>query len=99
MVKPIMDRVLARRIARVESTEKLIEIPDQYQQKSNRCEVIALGDFVVLGDRAYPIDQFLAVGDTIIIGDYNVEDIKVDGQDLVLVSVHDIRGKDVADAS
>jgi chaperonin GroES len=95
VIKPIMDRILVRRIGVVPTPDKLIEIPDQYQQKSNRCEVIAVGDFVVLGNRAYPVEDFVKPGDIVIIGEYNIEDVKVDGQDLVLVSVHDVRAKDV----
>ena len=91
MLTPILDRILVKRLAKVETTDKLIEIPDQYQQKTNRCEVIAVGDFVTLGSEVHHVVEFIEVGDIVIIGDYNAEDIKVDGEDLVLVSIHDVR--------
>ena len=91
MLKPILDRILVKRLAPVETPDKLIEIPDQYQQKTNRCKVIAIGDYVILGSHAAEIASFVNVGDIVIIGDYNAEDIKVDGEDLVLVSIHDVR--------
>ena len=91
MLKPILDRILVRRLEAVATPDKLIEIPGQYQQKSNRCEVIAIGDYVVLGNDSVDVREFVDVGDIVIIGDYNAEDIKVDGEDLVLVSIHDVR--------
>lgn len=95
MLKPILDRILVRRLEKVATPNSLIELPEQYQQKSNRCVVIAIGNQFALGSEVAYMENFLTVGDVVIIGDYNAEDIKVDGEDLVLVSIHDVRAKEV----
>ena len=95
MLKPILDRVLVKRIEQAPAVQSLIEIPDQYKQSSKVCKVVALGDFVVLGGQSFPLSQFLSVGDTVLISDYGDEQVMVDGEELILVRIQDIRGRDI----
>jgi co-chaperonin GroES (HSP10) len=89
MLKPILDRVLVRRIEKPQEGD--IVIPEAYRQASRRGTVEAIGDFVVLGGQAFPLSTFLSVGDIVQFGEYNAEPME-DG--LVLVRIQDIRGKE-----
>lgn len=90
--QPMNDRVLLRRI--VEKTETLIVQPDAYQMKSNKGEVIAVGSGMLVGPNIVPID--LKPGDVVTFGEYNSEPVSVEGEELLLVSAHDIRLKILA---
>lgn len=95
MLRPILDRVLVRRLEEAKKPDSLIDIPDQYVQKSRKCEVLALGHGVVLGGAFVPLEDFLQVGDIVLISDYGDEELKDADQDLILVRIQDIRGFDV----
>lgn len=91
MFQPIMDRVLVRRIEKSKTSP--IEIPQQYQQQSDEGEVVALGQFVVMGGREYPLDDFLKVGDIVRFSEYNGEKVIDEGVEYVLLRIQDIRGR------
>jgi chaperonin GroES len=90
MFKPILDRVLLRRIEEEDSS--VIQTPDVFKQKSNKGEVIALGDFFQLGGNIFPMQDFLNVGDVVLFGEFNVETFMKDGEEFLLVRIQDIRG-------
>lgn len=77
-VQPLNDRVLVRRIE--EDDEKLVQTADAYRPKSNVGEVLAIGHRVVT----------LKKGDRVMFGEYSAQPIEVDGEELVLLSLHDI---------
>lgn len=95
MLQPILDRVLVRRLEKVKKPDSLIDIPDQYVQKSRKCEVLALGHGVVLGGAFFPLEDFLQVGDVVLISDYSDEELGEADQDQLLVRIQDIRGFDI----
>lgn len=95
MLKPIMDRILLRKIE--EKQAGAIHIPDQYRE-SDKYEVVAVGDLVIIGGKEYPMDRFLKVGDIVLVGQYNVEACEAEGQKLFLSRVQDVRGKERANA-
>jgi len=91
--RPILDRVLVRRIAQADSGDGLL-ISDKYREKSRIGEVVAIGDCVVLGGEKYPLTDFVNIGDRVIYGEYTAE--AYDHTDptvatLFLVRVQDIR--------
>jgi co-chaperonin GroES (HSP10) len=91
--RPILDRILVRRIeSQTETTN--FAIPDKYREKSRLGEVIAVGDYVVLGGEKCPVSDFVRVGDRCIYGEYTAE--SYDSTDptqatLFLVRLQDIR--------
>ena len=97
MFKPILDRVLVRRIE--QSSDATIVIPEAYRQSSKKCEVIAIGDFVVVGGQRIPLDELIHVGDIVLIGEYNAELVETDGEVLLLVRIQDVRGRETAKAA
>lgn len=90
MLKPILDRVLIRRIE--EEKDGKIVIPEQYRQQSNKGEVVAIGDFVIMGGQKILLSTIINVGDKVLFGEYNTEKVEADGEQLELVRVQDIRG-------
>jgi chaperonin GroES len=89
--RPLHDRVVVRRIAAEEKTKGGIIIPDTAQEKPQEGEVIAVGP----GGRdesgkLIPID--LKVGDTVLFGKWSGTEVKIDGQDLLIMKESDIMG-------
>lgn len=89
--RPILDRVLIRRLTR-DNPDSVIAIPEQYRQDSPYGTVVALGDGVVLGSEYKPLTNFVHVGDVVKFSEYSAEKIEVDGEELALVRIHDVRG-------
>lgn len=86
--KPILDRVLLKRIE--ETKDSTIVIPEKYRQQSNKGTVIACGDGVLLGGALYPMP--VQPGDEVLFGEYNAEKVSLDGEEYEIVRVQDIRG-------
>ena len=89
--RPLHDRVLVRRIEADEKTAGGIIIPDTAKEKPSQGEIIAVGP----GGRdesgkLIPID--LKVGDTVLFGKWSGTEVKIDGQDLLIMKESDIMG-------
>jgi chaperonin GroES len=89
--RPLHDRVVVRRIAAEEKTKGGIIIPDTAQEKPSQGEIIAVGQ----GGRdeagkLIPID--LKVGDRILFGKWSGTEVKVDGEDLLIMNEGDVLG-------
>lgn len=97
MFKPILDRVLLKRIE--ETDTSVIQTPDVFKQKSNKGEIVALGDFFQLGGNIFHLDDFLKVGQTVMFGEFNAETVTMDGEEFLLVRIQDIRGVESCGAS
>lgn len=90
--RPILDRVLIRRIEPTATTDGFV-VPEKYRQHTNEGVVIALGDGVVLGREWRPLTDFLHVGDTVMYGEYTAERWEATPDDVYwVVRVQDIRG-------
>lgn len=87
--KPILDRILVRRIE-AEKAEEGFVVPEQFRQQTNRGEVIAIGDFVVLGDTMQALGAFVRIGDIVHYGEYTAEQLKEDPT-LFIVRIQDVR--------
>lgn len=103
-MQPILDRIIVRRvddpfkkpstiIRDTDNAEITIETPEIYRQQSRWGKVIAIGQGVVLGDKFFPLTDFVNVGDTIMFGEYNAEPFQTAEEELVLIRVQDIRGR------
>ena len=89
--KPLQDRVLVRRIEEEEKTKGGIIIPDTAKEKPMEGEVIAAGPGARGDDgKVHPLD--VKVGDRILFGKWSGTEIKIDGEDLVVMKESDIMG-------
>jgi chaperonin GroES len=88
---PLHDRVLVRRIEAEEKTAGGIIIPDTAKEKPQEGEVIAVGKGAKDddGDR---IELDVKVGDKILFGKWSGTEVKLNGQDLIIMKESDILG-------
>jgi chaperonin GroES len=85
------DRVLVRRIEQEEKTQGGIIIPDTAKEKPMEGEVIAAGPGARGDDgKLNPLD--VKVGDRVLFGKWSGTEIKIDGEDLVVMKESDIMG-------
>ena len=83
-VRPLHDRLLVRRIEEKETVRGGIIIPDSAKEKPQEGEVIAVGNGKVL-DNGTKVALDVKAGDKILFGKYSGTDIKIDGEeDLIL---------------
>lgn len=89
--RPLQDRVLVRRIEQEEKTLGGIIIPDTAKEKPMEGEVIAAGPGARGDDgQLNPLD--VKVGDRVLFGKWSGTEIKIDGEDLVVMKESDIMG-------
>ena len=89
--RPLHDRVLLRAMEQQEKTVGGILIPDSAKEKPTEGEVIAVGPGARSEDgRIHPLD--VKVGDRVLFGKWSGTEIKVDGQDVVIMKESDIMG-------
>ena len=90
-VKPLRDRVLVRRIEEVEQKVGGIIIPDSAKEKPLQAEVIAVGSGRVLeSGQKQPLD--LKAGDKVLIGKWSGTEVKVDGEELLILKEDEVLG-------
>ena len=89
--RPLHDRVLVRRIEAEEKTAGGIIIPDNAKEKPAEGEVIAVGEgaYNEDGDRIKPD---VKVGDRVLFGKWSGTEVKIDGEDLIVMKESDIMG-------
>ncbi len=83
-VRPLHDRLLVRRIEEKESVRGGIIIPDTAKEKPQEGEVIAVGNGKVL-DNGTKLALDVKAGDKILFGKYSGTDIKVDGEEYLIL--------------
>ena len=89
--RPLHDRVLVRRIEGIEKTAGGIIIPDTAKEKPQEGEVIAAGTGIKNEDgKITPLD--VKAGDRILFGKWSGTEVKVDGEDLLIMKESDILG-------
>ena len=89
--RPLHDRVLVRRIEGVEKTAGGIIIPDTAKEKPQEGEVIAAGSGAKNEEgKITPLD--VKAGDRILFGKWSGTEVKVDGEDLLIMKESDILG-------
>jgi chaperonin GroES len=89
--RPLGDRVVIKRVQEDVKTAGGIIIPDSAQEKPQEGEVVAVGPGArdEKGDRITPD---VKVGDRILFGKWSGTEVKVDGQDLLIMKESDIMG-------
>lgn len=88
-LKPLNDRVVVKRIEEEEKTAGGIIIPDTAKEKPIQGEVLAVGSGKVMEDGSRrPLD--LQAGNRVLFGKYAGTDIKIDGEELLIMREDDI---------
>lgn len=89
--QPLANFVLIRRIEDGQDVVGGIHIPEIGQQKSNKGRVIAVGEGRIIGGQIVPIP--LEPGDIVLFSKYGAEDVKLDGDDYLLLRYDEIKLK------
>ena len=89
--KPLHDRVLVRRVQADEKTKGGIIIPDTAKEKPQEGEVVAVGGGSRSDDgKVTPLD--VKAGDRILFGKWSGTEVKIGGEDLIIMKESDILG-------
>jgi len=83
-VRPLHDRLVVRRIEEKETAKGGIIIPDTAKEKPQEGEVLAVGNGKIL-DSGIKITLDVKVGDKILFGKYSGTEIKIDGEDVLIL--------------
>ena len=89
--RPLHDRVLVRRVEAEEKTAGGIIIPDSAKEKPAEGEVVAVGAGSKAEDgKVTPLD--VKAGDKVLFGKWSGTEVKLDGEDLIIMKESDILG-------
>ena len=89
--RPLHDRVLVRRVEAEEKTAGGIIIPDTAKEKPQEGEVVSVGTGARADDgKVTPLD--VKAGDKILFGKWSGTEVKIDGEDLIIMKESDILG-------
>ena len=89
--KPLHDRVLVRRVQSEEKTKGGLIIPDTAKEKPAEGEVVSTGEGA-RKDSGELIAPAVKVGDKILFGKWSGTEVKLDGEDLLIMKESDILG-------
>ena len=88
-IRPLHDRIIVRRLEEERTSAGGIVIPDSATEKPIQGKVIAVGNGKVSEDGKVRSPD-IKVGDTILFGKYGGTEVKVDGQDLLVMREDDV---------
>ncbi len=88
-IRPLGEKVLLKRLEAEETTAGGIVLPDTAKEKPKRGTIVALGDGKLLDDGSRAKFQ-LAKGDKVLFSSYAGQEIKVDGEEYLLMDESDI---------
>ena len=90
-MRPLQDRVIVKRIEEEEKTKGGIIIPDTAKEKPQEGKVIAAGKGKVSEEgKVIPLD--VKMGDRILFGKYSGTEVKIEGEELLIMREEDILG-------
>jgi len=90
-IRPLHDRLIVKRLNEEETTKGGIIIPDTAKEKPLEAEVVAVGNGRYLEDgKVRPLD--IKKGDRILFGKYAGTEIKVEGEDRLILKEDDVLG-------
>ena len=90
-IRPLNDRILVKRLEEEEKTAGGIIIPDSAKEKPAEGEIIAVGPGK-LNDAGERVAVDLKVGDRVLFSKYGGTDVKLDGEDYLIMREDDILG-------
>jgi chaperonin GroES len=89
--RPLHDRIVVKRIDAEEKTAGGIIIPDTAKEKPQQGEVIAVGPGA-RNEQGQLVPLDVRVGDTVLFGKWSGTEVKIDGEDLLIMKESDIMG-------
>ncbi len=90
-IRPLHDRVVVRRMEEERTSAGGIVIPDSAAEKPIQGEIIAVGNGKILDSgESRPLD--VKVGDRVLFGKYSGTEVKLDGEDFLVMREEDIMG-------
>ena len=90
-IRPLYDRIVVKRIEQKEQMQGGLYIPDSAKEKPQEGEVVAVGKGKRLEDgKVVPLD--VSVGDRILFGKYSGSDIKMDGEEYMIMREDEVLG-------
>jgi chaperonin GroES len=90
-IRPLNDRIIVRRMEEQEQMRGGLYIPDTAKEKPQEGEVLAVGNGKLL-DNGQRIAIDLKAGDRILFGKYSGTEIKLDGEDYLILREDDVLG-------
>ena len=90
-IRPLYDRLVVRRIEQKESVQNGIIIPDSAKEKPQEGEVVATGRGKRLEDGTV-VSLDVKAGDRILFGKYSGSEIKLDGEELLILREDEVLG-------
>lgn len=88
-MRPLYDRVIVKRLAAEEKTAGGIIIPDTAKEKPTEGEIVAVGKGTIAKDgTVVPLE--VKVGDRILFGKWGATEVKIDGQEYLVMKEEDI---------
>ena len=96
--RPLHDRVVVRRLESEERTAGGIIIPDTAKEKPQQGEVVAVGPGA-RNEKGELVALDVKAGDKVLFGKWSGTEVKIDGQDLLIMKESDIMGIITPDAA
>ena len=90
-IKPLHDRVVVRRVEEEQRTPGGILIPDTAKEKPMQGEVLAVGPGA-RDESGKRIEPDVKAGDTILFGKWSGTEVKIDGEELLIMKESDVLG-------
>jgi chaperonin GroES len=92
-LKPLGDRLIVRAVEEEETTVSGIVLPETAKEKPQKGEVLAVGDgnWDDDGEKRIPLD--VVTGDVVLYSKYGGTEVKVDGEDLLVLRESDVLAK------
>ncbi len=87
-IKPLFDKVVLKAAEAEETTKSGILLAGSAKEKPQMSEVVAVGPGGLVGD--HEVKMTVKVGDKVIVGKYSGTEIKLDGEEYIIVSQSDI---------
>jgi chaperonin GroES len=89
-IKPLHDRIIVKRVEEEEKTKGGIIIPDTAKEKPQQGKVVSVGNGRKEDGKVIPLD--VKAGDKILFGKYSGTEIKLDGEDHLILREEDVLG-------
>jgi chaperonin GroES len=88
-IRPLHDRILAKRVEEAEKTAGGLFIPDSAKEKPLEAQVIAVGNGKISEDgKVRPLE--VKAGDRVLIGKYSGSEVKLDGEEHIILREDDV---------
>jgi chaperonin GroES len=90
-LRPLHDRILVKRLEETEQVQGGIIIPDTAKEKPQQATVLSVGPGRLMDDgKVQALD--VKAGDKVVFGKYSGTEVKVDGEDLLIIREDDVLG-------